>query len=155
MQDDGGLLYCPHKSGINRWTVSCPLPECPPLPEWPQSLTFPSVHGETCVLRKEANDEGGFVDAFEGLLPGRVSLSLVGASIFQLFFCAEYLASSTPMVSAHILFGNSFSVNSSSPTLGFSRLQCPLYLSRGPLGPLVTSHTLCLELWVCLLDLMG
>lgn len=55
------------------------------LPEWPQGLTSFSVHGETCVWRQEADDKGGFIDALEVLLPGQVSLSLIDASVFQLF----------------------------------------------------------------------
>lgn len=72
------------------------------LPEWPGCLTFSLVHGETCMWRQEANGEWVFVDAFEVLQQGQVSLTPIDASLLRVF--AEYLASFTPLVLAHVLF---------------------------------------------------
>lgn len=54
------------------------------------------------MWRQEANGEWVFVDAFEVLQQGQVSLTPIDASLLRVF--AEYLASFTPLVLAHVLF---------------------------------------------------
>lgn len=66
------------------------------------------------------------MDAFEVLLPGQVSLSLIGASVFWLFVCSEYLPTLLLWYWLMSSFGTSFSVEAPptppSASAGFSAL---------------------------------